>query len=138
MKYNSFENEIHALILERGKTYFTSGSVNELKETSDGWHAVIKGQEHYKVLISTNDDEITDWNCSCPYDHGPICKHVTAVLYAITDSSQKSLDAAVHAMGQINDHELRVGLKMLLEKSPDFRALFMEHVVPDRNKSEEQ
>lgn len=28
---------------------------------------------------------VTDWYCDCPYEYGPICKHVVAVLFAVRD-----------------------------------------------------
>src|SRR3970282_2013881 len=28
---------------------------------------------------------VTDSNCTCPYDLGPVCKHVVAMLYAIQE-----------------------------------------------------
>lgn len=82
MQYTTFADDIHALILERGRAYFDSGAVQQLVRTHDGWSAEVAGQENYKVVIAglTAPEE---WYCECPYDHGPVCKHVAAVFFAI-------------------------------------------------------
>ena len=82
MNYNTFTEEVHALILERGKEYFRQGAVESLTETPEGWTAQVAGQETYNVVI-TGLDVPKEWYCDCPYDHGPMCKHVAAVFYAI-------------------------------------------------------
>lgn len=84
MEYNTFTKEVHALILGRGRTYFNEGAVRHLTETPDGWTAEVVGQETYHVVI-TGADAPAEWYCDCPHDHGPVCKHVAAVLFAIRD-----------------------------------------------------
>lgn len=79
-----FEDDVHKLILERGQEYFDARQVLMLKQISDGWTAVIEGQETYQVLLEGH-DVITNWNCTCPFEHGPVCKHVAAVLYAVRE-----------------------------------------------------
>ena len=84
MQYDSFTEEIHALILQRGREYFHSGAVQELMATPEGWTAVVAGGESYHVVI-TGVDMPEEWYCNCPHDQGPVCKHVAAVLYAIRE-----------------------------------------------------
>jgi uncharacterized Zn finger protein len=79
-----FEEEIHFLLAERGKEYFDAHQVLMLKQTQDGWTAVIEGNETYQVLLEGH-DMITQWHCTCPFEHGPVCKHVAAVLYAVRE-----------------------------------------------------
>jgi uncharacterized Zn finger protein len=81
---DTFEDDVHFLIAERGKEYFDANQVLMLKQTSDGWTAVIEGNETYQVLLEGH-DVITTWNCTCPFEHGPVCKHVAAVLYAVRE-----------------------------------------------------
>lgn len=87
MRYDTFQEEIHALILERGREYFTQGAVQHLSETPEGWSAQVAGLESYSVVI-TGKDQPHEWFCDCPYDHGPVCKHVAAVFFAIQASQQ--------------------------------------------------
>ena len=82
---DNFEDEVHKLIVERGKEYFDANQVLMLKQTADGWTAVIEGNETYQVLLEGH-DEITTWNCTCPFEHGPVCKHVAAVLFAVREN----------------------------------------------------
>jgi uncharacterized Zn finger protein len=84
MHYDTFTKEIHALILQRGRAYFTSDAVRNLTRSPDGWTAEVVGQETYHVVI-TGVEKAAEWYCDCPHDHGPVCKHVAAVLYAIRD-----------------------------------------------------
>ena len=79
-----FEEEVHFLMTERGKEYYDAHQVLMLKQTIDGWTAVIEGNETYQVLLEGH-DVITQWHCTCPFEHGPVCKHVAAVLYAVRD-----------------------------------------------------
>ncbi len=79
-----FEQEIHFLIAERGKEYFDAHQVLMLQQTSEGWTAVIEGSETYQVLLEGH-DVITQWHCTCPFEHGPVCKHIAAVLYAVKE-----------------------------------------------------
>jgi uncharacterized Zn finger protein len=81
---DNFEDEVHKLIAERGKEYFETNQVLLLIQTSEGWTAVVEGNEPYQVLLEGH-DHITNWTCTCPFEHGPFCKHVAAVLYAVRE-----------------------------------------------------
>ena len=81
---DKFEEEIHFLIAERGKEYFDAHQVLMLQQTTEGWTAVIEGSETYQVLLEGH-DVISQWHCTCPFEHGPVCKHIAAVLYAVRD-----------------------------------------------------
>jgi uncharacterized Zn finger protein len=82
MRYDTFTEELHALILQRGREYYTHGAVEDLTQTPEGWSARVTGQEAYQVAI-TGIDTPLEWYCNCPYDHGPVCKHVAAVFFAV-------------------------------------------------------
>ncbi|MDQ3015524.1 MAG: SWIM zinc finger family protein [Bacteroidota bacterium] len=84
IRVDQFEEDIHLLITERGKEYFDSHQVLMLKQTADGWTAVIEGTDAYQVLL-VGHDVISNWQCTCPFEHGPVCKHVAAVLYAVRE-----------------------------------------------------
>lgn len=61
------------------------GAVHDLEEREGGeWCAIVQGADHYEVRIILNGDEICEYVCSCPYDFGPICKHVVAVLFVLS------------------------------------------------------
>jgi len=83
---SNFESVIDYAVVERGKQYWQRGLVQDLEEIEDGkWTAQVEGTQVYEVSISIFDDMVTDYNCTCPYDLGPVCKHEVAMLYAIQE-----------------------------------------------------
>lgn len=86
MTINDFEKNISSKILDRGYEYFVNQYLDELDEVAPGmWVAQVHGSEVYMVQVNTNRTKINSWECDCPYDHGPICKHAVAVFYAIAE-----------------------------------------------------
>lgn len=120
-----FEEEIHFLIAERGKAYFDAHQVLMLQQTTEGWTAVIEGSETYQVLLEGH-DVITQWHCTCPFEHGPVCKHIAAVFYAV--KAQIDINRA-NASGEIDrwiddapPEILRQILKIEARKNNEVRA----------------
>lgn len=87
MTLQDFENQIDSVILKRGKEYFNKDSVEFLEEMKKGhWIANVSGTDEYTIEIQLDSkDKIKKCFCDCPYDYGDICKHIVAVLYAISD-----------------------------------------------------
>lgn len=120
-----FEEEIHFLIAERGKEYFDARQVLMLEETPEGWNASIEGSETYQVRLEGH-DVISAWHCTCPFGHGPVCKHTAAVMYAVREAIQLN---RANASGEIDrwideasTEELRSILKLESRKNEDVRA----------------
>lgn len=79
---NQFEQHISEAILKRGLSYYENGYVVELEEITDGvYEAIVSGSEDYTVELEINEGTIRECTCSCPYDMGPVCKHIVAVLF---------------------------------------------------------
>src|ERR1035437_8623761 len=77
-----FEQHIDETILKRGFSYFKNGQVNPPEEITTGkYETVAEGTESYTVQLQIKNETIIDYNCTCPYDLGPICKHTTAVIF---------------------------------------------------------
>jgi hypothetical protein len=84
----NFREQIDSAILERGSRYFRGGQIIDLEEEGDGiWSARVEGTELYDVVIEQGPAGTLTCECTCPYDWGPICKHIAAVLYAIEEAS---------------------------------------------------
>lgn len=84
--FPDFEPYISPVILQRGEDYFDNGAVHDLQESPTGvWEANVQGNDEYHVFVQIGDDEVTEWDCNCPYDGGPVCKHVVAVLFAVRE-----------------------------------------------------
>jgi len=79
---NEFEQHIDDVILERGYKYFTSGAVTALELVSTGsYEAVVEGTEHYVVQFEVANEVVVSYSCDCPYNLGPVCKHLVAALF---------------------------------------------------------
>jgi len=79
---NEFEQLIDEKILKRGLSYFKGGAITDFTEISSGeYEAIVSGTEEYTVQLEVRNNTITEHNCDCPYDMGPVCKHVVAVIF---------------------------------------------------------
>jgi len=86
MTLENFETQINSTIVKRGYDYYQEEAVENLEEITNGqWSASVIGSEEYAVRISLTNNEIVSWECDCPYDLGPICKHVVAALFSIKE-----------------------------------------------------
>jgi len=87
---NKLDEQVDATILKRGKAYFEEGAVINIDEyQSNKWYAVVVGSESYEVEIHQVKNKINYYDCNCPYDYGPVCKHVVAAIYAIKESKSQ-------------------------------------------------
>lgn len=79
---NEFEQYIDETILKRGLAYFKSDAISDVTEISNGeYEAVVSGTEEYTVQLAIKNNTVIKYNCDCPYDMGPVCKHVVAVIF---------------------------------------------------------
>lgn len=79
---DEFEQLIDERILKRGLSYFKDGAITDFSEISNGaYEAIVSGTEEYTVQLKISNNSITEHNCDCPYDMGPVCKHVVAVIF---------------------------------------------------------
>jgi len=86
---NQFENYIDKTILNRGLQYYEDGHVHDPDEISLGeYEFIVEGSLYYTVQITLEDGMITDYDCDCPYDLGPVCKHVVAALYYLREEME--------------------------------------------------
>jgi uncharacterized Zn finger protein len=85
---DQFEQIIDDTILKRGLNYFRKGLVEEPEELSQGrFETIVQGSEPYRVTVTVQERKVTDYSCTCPYDMGPVCKHVAALLFAMQEES---------------------------------------------------
>ncbi len=83
---DQFEQVIDEKILKRGLSCFKKGLVRELDEVSPGQlEAVVEGSEDYTVQLAVKNNVVVEHSCNCPYDFGPVCKHVAAVIFAMQE-----------------------------------------------------
>ena len=67
---------------ERGENYYEKGAVIEVVRRGSTLQASVEGSQYepYQIRIELDNTGIVETACSCPYDHGGICKHRVAVL----------------------------------------------------------
>ncbi len=79
---SEFEQIIDETILKRGLSYFKNGHITDFAEISIGeYEANVSGTEEYTVRLKIENDTIIVHNCDCPYDMGPVCKHIVASIF---------------------------------------------------------
>jgi len=81
-----FLGDVDPKIFARGLDYYESGNVERIDH--DGGHvtAEVSGSdvEPYLVEIDLDENGVVEyWECDCPYDWGPVCKHTVAALLAL-------------------------------------------------------
>ena len=92
---DNFENYVPSKILYRGEEYYESDAVTKLEEDGNNmWRAEVEGTSTYEVEVEEDEDGSISWDCDCPYDGGPMCKHVVAVLLAIRKEREKEKRSA--------------------------------------------
>ncbi|MCR8633676.1 SWIM zinc finger family protein [Paenibacillus radicis (ex Xue et al. 2023)] len=139
MKLEQIENTIDPIILERGEAYRDNGSILSIEEVGPLlYRAKVEGSELYGVEVRMDSrGEVIYTECNCPYDMGPVCKHVAAVLLEIREelslarvifksktapqenlpaqlsklSKEELIELLVHFSKEIKEVELKLTLK---------------------------
>lgn len=82
IQLDRFEEQIDEVILQRGLNYFRKGYVTNVEEIGHGdYEATVEGTDTYTVHLHVERGVVTEYDCDCPYDQGPVCKHIAAVLF---------------------------------------------------------
>ena len=117
-------------ILARGRQYWQQGYVTDLSCTENEIHATVLGSDEYKVSIELDGRRILDAYCTCPYAECANCKHMAAVLYAVTegDASKKKSAAPANASWQ----------EILKCMTAEQMRSFLQCVLPDSTSLQEQ
>lgn len=141
MNLNDFEEHISPVIIDRGYDYFVSEYVDGLEKVAPGlWFAEVQGSEIYSVEVNTKNKKIMGWGCGCPYDYGPVCKHVVAVFYAIVEQietnknqksdkkrKKKSKDKIQEIGEKVSKEELMQFILSLFRSDRSIRNRFIAH-----------
>lgn len=123
-----FLDDMDPTILSRGEDYYRSGLVESIDWDENHVTAEVSGSEETPFLVEldfSEDGEVEDQSCDCPYEWGPVCKHTAAVLLAIQaeppDGPKKSANAP------------KIDIRSLLERAekPQLAALILEHCRED-------
>lgn len=95
----------------RGLDYYKKGRVNHLSynQAINMWKADVRGSETFHVNIFVYDDDDLETRCTCPafHTHGT-CKHIAAVLLAISKHQQPHLETSVPEAKKSDPFSLRL------------------------------
>lgn len=131
MNLKNFENYIESKIRARGKSYYESGSIEEIERINQyEYSATVQGTAEYSVLIRLNQQQdIVHQTCDCPYDWGDHCKHVVAVFYHLKINKSILKTKALGTIGEIKEEldmldksELKSILFDLAKRNKKFRT----------------
>lgn len=115
---NQFEQVIDEKILKLGLSYYKQGRVNELDEVSPGcYETIVKGTENYTVRLLVKNGIITDFSCNCPYDWGPVCKHIAATIFNLQEKVLGYVDQQPKAKRQPRGKNAATQIKEMLAKA---------------------
>lgn len=132
---NEFEQIIDETILKRGLSYFKKGYVTEFSEISNGeYEAIVSGTEEYTVQLVISNNIITEHNCDCPYDFGPVCKHVVASIFYLKQDELSLNEQNVSLVKKKKRKPVTQQLNELLEKvsHEDLKKFIQKHSKMDK------
>jgi uncharacterized Zn finger protein len=120
----NFESEADLKIVARGRGYWEDGHVDTPEEREEGdWVAFVQGTDAYEVRVSLIGGQTTRYRCTCPYDLGPVCKHVISVLYALRERlPEYAPENASDFAGTNQDERARSGKSPRKHIAPPVRA----------------
>ena len=114
---NEFEQIIDETILKRGLSYFKNGYVSEFAEISIGeYEAKVSGTEEYTVRLEIKNNVIIKHNCDCPYDMGPVCKHIVASIFYLKQDELNLNQQGVSLTKKKKSKTVTQQLKEILDK----------------------
>jgi uncharacterized Zn finger protein len=80
LPFPKFENSIEKKILDRGLDYYKQECIEDVDVLGNGeFSAIVEGSDSYEVFVKIENEKVTEYTCTCPYDYGDVCKHIVAV-----------------------------------------------------------
>lgn len=123
-----FLEDVESKIYGRGEDYYRSGYVESIDWDGSHVTAEVSGSEEEPYLVELDfsaDGEVEAWSCDCPYDWGPVCKHMVAALLAIQAEPPKETPK--------KKADRKLDIRSLVKKAEkeQLAALVLEHCQED-------
>lgn len=136
------EQEIRKLctdaVLERGRSYRDEGRICRVDRFADVVTATVEGSQLYEVTVYLSVPNF-DAECTCPYSGPGECKHVVAVLLAVTADPLPDESARIEAiLADVSPTELRSFVKDRMARNQELRDRFTARFGNDSNRSVEE
>jgi len=107
---------------DRGENYYDEGAIVEVVWRGETLRGTVEGSQYepYQVRIDFDETGVLDTACSCPYDHGGICKHRVATLltYIRGPSEIDQRPPVAELVEEADPEDLRDILISLVESHP--------------------
>lgn len=111
-------------VFERGVTYHEEGRIHQLTRTGETITALVQGTRRYNVTVDLTASDFAP-TCNCPYAGPGVCKHVVAVLLALTDELPIDVEKQSDALLDETPHDqLRGFVRDELVRNPGLRERF--------------
>ncbi len=108
MRLDNLDEIVDPLVLLRGQAYHQEGRVTALEQAdAKAWTAEVEGTDLYYVHFKLDSEGDFSCTCTCPYDWGPVCKHVIAVLFAIEEAYPEAFSGEAIQTPQSKSDEVR-------------------------------
>jgi uncharacterized Zn finger protein len=124
---------------ERGENYYEQNAVIDIRRRGETLQADVEGSQYepYRVRIELDDTGIVETACSCPYDHGGICKHRVAVLltYIRDPDTVTQRPPVAELLADLDRETLVILLVDLVDDHPDL-AEWIEREIKARSSQE--
>jgi len=108
---------------DRGENYYDEGAVVEVLWRGETLRGTVEGSQYepYQVRIELDETGVVATACSCPYDHGGICKHrVATLLTYIRDPGEIDQRPPVSELiAEADSENLRDILSSLVKSHPE-------------------
>ena len=112
---------------ERGETYYRDGAVLEPIRQAMELRAQCEGSDYepYQVTATLAKGGIAETSCTCPYDHGGICKHTVALLLTYVHRPQtfRSIPPLATLLGGRSQEELIALISEMIKREPELLSL---------------
>lgn len=123
-------------VLERGRALFLRGAVLEASRSRGRLQARVQGSAPFPYRVEINPGK-GEWDCSCPYAWGPVCKHVVAVALAALEAPEmfarkklrKTRPLNLEPLLELSDDELLRLLWQLDEARPELMQEFAYNLL---------
>ena len=130
----SWKDYFEKRILDRGRSYYNNGAVQNLRKTAEGYEAYVSGTVRYEVEIEMENGKVEYMSCDCPYaDSGENCKHMAAVMYAIEKQENGTIE--LNGKSGRNKQTAKENLQDIVDSIPEAELRDYVYNLAKDNKS---
>lgn len=103
----------------------------EVTELGGGeYEAIVEGTDNYTVHLTMKNGMVEDQFCDCPYDMGPVCKHLVAVLFYLQEDQLDVVSIPIESKKAIKTEKQPKG-RTVAEQVDDILRVLPEKEIKD-------